>query len=112
MESENKSFDVNEVFAGVEKSFKEYNSVSSGSIIEDAKLYKAMSVKVVSGLTDILKNVLNKPEYEEPKKTEITNRFCKFVDEISNFRDSLRRFAMRVKGGEMLISFLKELAAG
>ena len=80
MESVNKSFDVNEVFAGVEKSFKEYNSVDSGSIIKDAELYKARSAEVVSGLTDILKNVLSKPEYEGPKKTEITNRFCKFVD--------------------------------
>ncbi len=110
MESINKSFDVNKVFAGVEKSFKEYNSVDSGSISEDAKLYKALSVEVVSGLTDILKNVLRKPEYEGPKKNEITNRFCKFVDVISNSRDSLWEFARQVKDGEALISFLKELA--
>ena len=110
MESVNKSFDVNKVFAGVEKSFKEYNSVDSGSISEDAKLYKALSVEVVSGLTDILKNVLRKPEYEGPKKNEITNRFCEFVDVISNSRDSLWEFARQVKDGEVLISFLKELA--
>ena len=29
MESVNKSFDVNKVFAGVEKSFEDYNSVDS-----------------------------------------------------------------------------------
>ena len=56
------------MLAGVEKSFKKYNSVDSGSIIEDAELYKALSVKVVSGLTDILLNVLSKSEYEGPKK--------------------------------------------
>ena len=111
MESVNKSFDVNEVFAGVEKSFKEYNSVDSGSISEDAKLYKALSVEVVSGLTDILKNVLRKPEYEGPKKNEITNRFCEFVDMISGSENGvLWDFASRVKDGEVLISFLKELA--
>ena len=96
------------MFSGVEKSFKEYNSVDSGSISEDAKLYEALSVEVVSGLTDILKNVLSKPKFE---KSEITNRFCEFVDVISNSRDSLWEFARQVKDGEVLISFLKELAA-
>ena len=62
MESVNKSFDVNEVFADVKKSFKEYNSVDSGCALEKIKAWKALSVEVVSGLTDILKNVLNKPE--------------------------------------------------
>ena len=57
MESVNKSFDVNEVFADVKKSFKEYNSVSSGkgNIFEKGEEWKAKSAKVVSGLTDILK---------------------------------------------------------
>ena len=56
MESVNKSFDINEVFAGVEKSFKEYNSVSSGkgNIFEKGEAWEAKSAKVVSGLTDIL----------------------------------------------------------
>ena len=74
-------------------------------------MQQALSVEVVSGLTDILKNVLRKPEYEGPKKNEITNRFCEFVDMISNSRDSLWEFARQVKDGEVLISFLKELAA-
>ena len=71
---------VNKVFDGVEKSLEKYKSVHSGNIFEDLKLHQALSVEVVSGLTDILKNVLSKPEYEGPKKNEITNRFCKFVD--------------------------------
>ena len=108
MESVNKSFDVNEVFSGVEKSLEKYNSVDSGSIFEDAKLCKALSVEVVSGLTDILKNVLSKPKFE---KSEIANRFCEFVDMISSRDDGvLWSFARKVKDGEALISFLKELA--
>ena len=108
MESVNKSFDVNEVFAGVEKSLEKYKSVDSGSIFEDAKLHEALSVEVVSGLTDILKNVLSKPKFE---KSEIANRFCEFVDMISSREDGvLWSFARNVKDGEVLISFLKELA--
>ena len=112
MESVNKSFDVNEVFAGVEKSFEKYNSVASGNIFgnifENLKLYKALSVEVVSGLTDILKNVLSKPKFE---KSEIANRFCEFVDMLSNRENGvLWSFARKVKDGEVLISFLKELA--
>ena len=108
MESVNKSFDVNEVFAGVEKSFEKYNSVDSGSIFEDAELCKALSVEVVNGLTDILKNVLSKPKFE---KSEIANRFYEFVDMISSGDDSaLWRFASDENDGEVLISFLKELA--
>ena len=113
MESVNKSFDVNEVFAGVEKSFKEYNSVSSGkgNIFEKGEAWEVKSAKVVSGLTDILKNVLSKPESEGPKKTKITNRFCEFVDMISSRENGvLWSFASSVKDGEVLISFLKDLA--
>ena len=106
MESVNKSFDVNEVFSGVEKSFEKYNSVDSGSISKDAELHEALSVEVVSGLTDILKNVLSKPKFE---KSEIANRFCEFVDMISN-DGALWSFARKEKDGEVLISFLKELA--
>ena len=108
MESVNKSFDVNEVFGGVEKSFEKYNSVDSGNIFEKIKLYRALSVEVVSGLTDVLKNVLSKPKFEE---SEIANRFCKFVDMISSSENGvLWSFARRVNDGEVLISFLKELA--
>ena len=102
------SFDVNKVFSGVKKSFKEYNSVDSGCALEKIKAWKALSVEVVSGLTDILKNVLSKPKFE---KSEIANRFCEFVDMISSRDDGvLWSFARKVKDGEVLISFLKELA--
>ena len=108
MESVNKSFDVNEVFSGVEKSFEKYNSVDSDDAFEKIKAWKALSVEVVSGLTDILKNVLSKPKFE---KSEIANRFCEFVDMLSSRSNGvLWSFAMKVKDGEVLISFLKELA--
>ena len=109
MESVNKSFDVNKVFDGVEKSLEKYDSVDSGNIFEDIKLHKALSVEVVSGLTDILKNVLSKPKFE---KSEIANRFCEFVDMISSSGNgALWSFASDENDGEVLISFLKELAA-
>ena len=109
MESVNKSFDVNKVFDGVEKSLEKYDSVDSGNIFEDIKLHKALSVEVDSGLTDILKNVLSKPKFE---KSEIANRFCEFVDMISSSGNgALWSFASDENDGEVLISFLKELAA-
>ena len=99
---------VNKVFAGVEKSLEKYESVDSGSIFEDAKLCQALSVEVVSGLTDILKNVLSKPKFE---KSEIANRFYEFVDMISSSGNgALWSFASDENDGEVLISFLKELA--
>ena len=108
MENVNKPFDVNKVFAGVEKSFEDYNSVASDDAFEKIKAWKALSVEVVSGLTDILKNVLSKPKFE---KSEIANRFCEFVDMLSNRKNGvLWSFARKVKDGEVLISFLKELA--
>ena len=109
MESVNKSFDVNEVFSGVEKSFEKYKSVDLDDIFEEGKVCSALSIEIVSGLTDILKNVLSKPKFE---KSEIANRFCEFVDMISSRDDGvLWSFARKVKDGEVLISFLKELAA-
>ena len=99
---------VNKVFDGVEKSLEKYDSVDSGNIFEDAKLCEALSVEVVSGLTDILKNVLSKPKFE---KSEIANRFCEFVDMISSSGNgALWSFASDENDGEVLISFLKELA--
>ena len=79
MEGMNESFDVNKVFSDVEKYVEEYKSVDSGSLSENIKLYKALSVEVVSGLTDILKNVLSKPEYEGPKKPRSPIGFARLL---------------------------------
>ena len=70
---------IDNAFAGVEKALEKYSSVDSGNIFEDLKLYRALSVEIVSGLTDVLKNVLSKLESEGPEKTEITNRFLSLL---------------------------------
>ena len=83
-------------------------SSGKGNLFEKGEAWETLSVEVVSGLTDILKNVLSKPKFE---KSEIANRFCEFVDMISSRDDGvLWSFARKVKDGEVLISFLKELA--
>ena len=99
---------IDDMFAGVEKSLEKYNSVDSGNIFEDLKLHRSLSIEVINDLTDILKNVLSKPESELPEKTEITNRLSEFVNKIN---PPLWGFAQQVNDGEELISFLKELAA-
>ena len=62
MESVNKSFDVNEVFADVEKSFEKYKSVDLDDIFEEGKVCSALSIEIVSGLTDILRRVPKMPD--------------------------------------------------
>jgi len=61
MESVNKSFDVNEVLSGVEKSLEKYKSVDLDDIFEEGKVCSALSIEIVSGLTDILKNAPKMP---------------------------------------------------
>ena len=64
---------IDDVFAGVEKTFKEYNSMNSCNIFEDAKLYKALSAEVVSGFTDILKSAPKMPN------SKIVDRVFEFL---------------------------------
>ena len=96
MESVNKSFDIDGNFREIEKIFETCREDG-----HDGE-YKGMAIKVVNGLTDILKK-------SDPKKpnAEIVNRVCKFVDEASGFCDGVL-WELSRDGG--LISFLKELA--
>ena len=96
MESVNKSFDVDGNFGEIEKIFETCREDG-----HDGE-YEGMAIKVVNGLTDILKK-------SDPKKpnAEIVNRVCKFVDEASGFGDGVL-WELSRDGG--LISFLKELA--
>ena len=73
MESVNESFDVNGKFGEIEKIFKIFEE-DSGSVGE----YKGMAIKIVSGLTDILKEVNQKSP-----NNNLVDRVCKFIDEIS-----------------------------
>ena len=106
MESVNKSFDVNEVIANVEKSFEKYKSVDLDDIFEEAKVCSALSIEIVSGLTDILRSVPKMPN------SEIVDRVCEFVDMVNDKEGEIWSLSRRGKGedGEVLISFLKELA--
>jgi len=96
MESVNKSFDVDGNFGEIEKIFETCREDG-----HDGE-YEGMAIKVVNGLTDILKK-------SDPKRpnTEIVNRVCKFVDEASGLGDGALWKLSRDDG---LISFLKELA--
>ena len=106
MESINKSFDVNKAFSGVEKSLEKYKSVDLDDIFEEAKVCSALSIEIVSGLTDILRSVPKMPD------SEIVDRVCKFVDMVSDNEEEIWSLSREGKGkdGEVLISFLKELA--
>ena len=106
MENVNKSFDVNEVFGGVEKSFEKYKSVDLDDIFEEAKVCSALSIEIVSGLTDILRSVPKMPN------SEIVDRVCEFVDMVNDKEGEIWSLSRKGKGkdGEILISFLKELA--
>ena len=99
-------FDVNKVFADVEKSFEKYKSVDLDDIFEEAKVCSALSIEIVSGLTDILRSVPKMPN------SEIVDRVCKFVDMVSDNEEEIWSLSRKGKGkdGEILISFLKELA--
>ena len=96
MESVNKSFDVDGNFGEIEKIFETCREDG-----HDGE-YEGMAIKVVNGLTDILKK-------SDPKRpnTEIVNRVCKFVDEASGLGDGALWKLSRDDG---LISLLKELA--
>ena len=106
MESVNKSFDVNEVFADVEKYFEKYKSVNLDDIFEEAKVCFALSIEIVSGLTDILRSVPKMPN------SEIVDRVCEFVDMVNDKEIEIWSLSRRGKrkDGEIVISFLKELA--
>ena len=104
MESVNKSFDVNEVFADVEKSFEKYKSVDLDDIFEEGKVCSALSIEIVSGLTDILRSVPKMPN------SEIVDRVCEFVDMVNDKEGEIWSLSRKGKDGEVLISFLKELA--
>jgi len=103
MESVNKSFDVNDVFSGVEKSFEKYKSVDLDDIFEEYKVFSALSIEIVSRLTDILRSVPKMPD------SEIADRVCEFVDMVNDKEDEIWSFSKKGKDGDILISFLKEL---
>ena len=68
--------------------------------------YEGMAIKIVSGLIDILKEI----NHESPDKS-LVDRVCKFIDEISEKEDAIWGLSKFERNGEILFSFLNELAA-
>ena len=103
MESVNKSFDVDGKFREIEKIFEVYK--------EDGHRgeYEGMAIKIVKGLTDILKEI-NQKSPNKPNNG-LVDRVCKFIDEISEKRHAVWGLSKFERNGEILFSFLNELAA-
>ena len=99
MESVGKSFNVNGNFEEVNRLFDGRESVKIGE-------GKRLSLDIVSGLTDILKEI----NHESPDKS-LVDRVCKFIDEISEKEDTIWGLSKFERNGEILFSFLNELAA-
>ena len=104
MESVNESFDVNGKFGEIEKIFKIFEE-DSGSIGE----YKGMAIKIVSGLTDILKEI-NQKSPNKPNN-RLVDRVCEFINKINKKVDDVWDLSRFERNGEILFSFLNELAA-
>ena len=104
MESVNESFDVNGKFGEIEKIFKIFEE-DSGSIGE----YKGMAIKIVSGLTDILKEI-NQKSPNKPNN-RLVDRVCEFINKINKKEDAVWGLSKFERNGEILFSFLNELAA-
>ena len=104
MKSVNESFDVNGKFGEIEKIFKIFEE-DSGSIGE----YKGMAIKIVSGLTDILKEI-NQKSPNKPNNG-LVDRVCEFINKINKKEDAVWDLSMFERNGEILFSFLNELAA-
>ena len=104
MESVNESFDVNGKFGEIEKIFKIIEE-DSGSIGE----YEGMAIKIVSGLTDILKEI-NQKSPNKPNNG-LVDRVCEFINKINKKEDAVWDLSMFERNGEILFSFLNELAA-
>ena len=90
---------LDEKLEGIKKLFDGRESV------EESK-YKRLSLDIVSGLTNILKEINQKSP-----NNNLVNRVCKFIDEISKKEDAIWGLSMFERNGEILFSFLNELAA-
>ena len=99
MESVGKSFNVNGKFEEVNRLFDGRESVKMGE-------GKRLSLDIVSGLTDILKKINQKSP-----NNNLVDRVCEFIDEISEKEDAIWGLSRFERNGEILFSFLNELAA-
>ena len=91
---------------GIDKKFEEVNRLFDGR--ESVKMGegKRLSLDIVSGLTDILKKINQKSP-----NNNLVDRVCKFIDEISEKECGIWGLSGCERNGEILFSFLNELAA-
>ena len=91
---------------GIGKKFEEVNRLFDGR--ESVKMGegKRLSLDIVSGLTDILKKINQKSP-----NNNLVDRVCEFIDEISEKEDAIWGLSRYERNGEILFSFLNELAA-
>ena len=102
MESVNKSFDVDGKFREIEGILEVYKEERPYKEYD----YQGEAIKIVSGLTDILKKINQKSP-----NNNLVDRVCKFIDEISEKEDAIWGLSKFERNGEILFSFLNELAA-
>ena len=91
---------------GIDEKFEEVNRLFDGR--ESVKMGegKRLSLDIVSGLTDILKKINQKSP-----NNNLVDRVCEFIDEISEKEDAIWGLSRFERNGEILFSFLNELAA-
>ena len=94
---------------GIDKKFEEVNRLFDGR--ESVKMGegKRLSLDIVSGLTDILKKI-NQKSPNKPNN-RLVDRVCEFINKINKKEDAVWDLSMFERNGEILFSFLNELAA-
>ena len=65
-----------------------------------------MVIKIVKGLTDILKEIKQKSP-----NNNLVDRVCEFINKINKKEDGVWDLSRFERNGEILFSFLNELAA-
>ena len=94
------------VMDGIDKKFEEVNRLFDGR--ESVKMGegKRLSLDIVSGLTDILKKINQKSP-----NNNLVDRVCEFINKINKKVDDVWDLSRFERNGEILFSFLNELAA-
>ena len=100
---------MHRVMDGIDKKFEEVNRLFDGHESWKIGECEKLSLDIVSGLTDILKEINS----ESPNKpnNRLVDRVCKFIDEISKKESGIWGLSRYERNGEILFSFLNELAA-
>jgi hypothetical protein len=93
---------IDKKFEGIKRLFDGRESVKMGE-------GKRLSLDIVSGLTDILKKI-NQKSPNKPNN-RLVDRVCEFINKINKKVDDVWDLSRFERNGEILFSFLNELAA-